>query len=262
MGWTLNPVDWFRRAAEGSSLCAWVGVVFVAILAISLIGLAVDQRQVLGINPWIKPIKFLLSAIIFVWTMGWLLSLVDVPAGSREWAGGVVAAMLLGEIIAITGQAARGVRSHYNTASAFDGMVFSLMGLMIVINTLVIGVVLLWFFQHAKPMPESALWGCRLGLLLAFLGSVQGGFMAYYGSHAVGVPDGGPGLPFVNWATNAGDLRIAHFIGLHGMQVLPWAGFLFAEWGGVAALLLAALVHYGAFTLTFLQAMAKKPLFF
>jgi hypothetical protein len=174
---------------------------------------------------------------------------------------------MLVEMVLITLQAARGVPSHFNETSPFNAAVFAVMGVMIVGNTALAAYVALQFYRTRPALPAPFLWGIRLGLTLFILASLEGFAMVSRMSHAVGVADGGPGLPFVNWSTEGGDLRIAHFIGLHALQVIPFVGYLLSRPGLTARLarpvrwLWVVAIGYAAVSLVlFLQALLGHPL--
>jgi len=260
--WSLNPLVWFARARDGSEACGLVGLLHFILLACVLIAMYFDHREILGLNIWMKPAKFFLSTGLYLWTLGWLLNYVEAPIVARSSLGTIASIIMMFENVGVFGQAIRGERSHFNFTSGLNSGVYALMGILIVINTILLVVLLWWFMTNAAPMPAGALWGCRLGVLLAVLASIEGGFIVQNLAHTVGLKDGGPGLPVLNWSTQAGDLRVSHFIGLHGLQVLPLGGFFLSEIGASAGVFILALFHYGAFALTFLQAVAKKPLVF
>jgi hypothetical protein len=175
--------------------------------------------------------------------------------------------VFVGEMVCVITQSARGTTSHFNVRSPFDGAVFSLMGLLIAVNTLLVLVALLLFLRPAERLAPAYLLGIRLGLLFFLAGSVEGIAMITAGAHTVGAPDGGPGLPLVNWSTRAGDLRVAHFLSFHALQLLPLAGFLLSrrkpDWPRarqVACVLALAVVYAACVSLIFWQAMSGRPL--
>ena len=133
--------------------------------------------------------------------------------------------LLIGTVI-IVGQGIRGVQSHYNMNSALDGLLFAVMGILIAVNVLVMVFYLIETIRLKMNTSKSIQWSILLGWGILIGGSWVGGQMISQMSHNVGVADGGAGLPLVNWSTIAGDLRIAHFFGIHGMQIIP----LFAFW--------------------------------
>jgi hypothetical protein len=220
------------------SLLALTGAMILLTL-VCVVGLLVDPRTLLGQPIWAKPLKFSISLALYGPTLAWMISLVTGPRARRlaNVAGTVVAVTAAVEMVAIVGQVVRGRTSHFDVGTPFDAAVWSVMAVSIMtlwVATAVVGVVLL----RERTMSTASAWAVRLGLGVALLGMALAflmtgptgaqiaaaraeGSMPTVGAHAVGVPDGGPGLPLLGWSTTGGDLRIGHFVGLHALQALP-----------------------------------------
>jgi hypothetical protein len=243
------------------------GIVFVALLVVLSALSLFDSQQILGISRWIKPSKFASSIAIYFFTLAVYLNFLRGFDKSKKVIAWGVVVLLTGEMVLILMQSIRGTTSHFNSSSAFDATVFSLMGLMIVVNTLLIVYLTVLYFRAEVDLPEALIWGMRLGLILFLLASAQGGYMSAQTGHAVGVPDGGAGLPFVNWSTEGGDLRAAHFVGMHALQAIPlFAAMLiflqkrFSAIRATALTIIFALLYFAAFSIVFTQALRGKPL--
>ena len=250
---------------ESEPVLSSVGWINVFALVCCVISYPFDPREILGVNPWIKPMKFAGSIALYVFTLGWFLRYLLGPKLLLNVVRGGVAVAMLGEIALIWLQSARGVRSHFNVDTGFDAGVFGVTGLLILANSILIVVTLGLFFWDYKELPGAYLWGIRLGLFLFFLGSLEGMIMLVNQGHAVGVADGGPGLPFINWSTEAGDLRVAHLLGIHALQVIPLAGYRLSRLGGISPglqtvlLLVVSFVYAGLGYALFRQAMGGTP---
>ncbi|MBL6592925.1 MAG: hypothetical protein ISP16_02495 [Candidatus Aquiluna sp.] len=208
----------------------WLAVISV-IGALALVPFWIlDTRELLGVSVWEKPIKFFISAAIFSFTYSWLSSFITKGARWVKLAGLFIAVSLAVELVLISAMALLGTTSHFNVSSPTAIVIWSLMATFISIvlfSTIFISLMILFQKQQEFNLKLALALGSintAVGMGLAYLmtwpsAAQLANYQGIAGAHAVGVSDGGPGLPFLGWSTVGGDLRVGHFFGLHSIQV-------------------------------------------
>jgi hypothetical protein len=276
-----EELDMFNTLWKGSRPLTVTGLVMIAALAGAMMGLALDARIITGAPAWLKPAKFAVSIAIYVFTLAWIFSVVPEWTKTRRIVGWTTAVTLLLEMVIIDFQAFRGTTSHFNVATPFDGVLFTIMGAAIVVQTLSTVAVAVALWRH--QFRDRALgWGLRLGMIITIVGAMTGGLMTQptrgqldaartgermtvVGAHTVGAPDGGPGLLGTGWSTNHGDLRVPHFLGLHALQALPILPLVLAhrrvsDRRRVRLTIIAAASYVALFGILVSQALRGQPL--
>lgn len=223
----LSPI----RPLSLSRIWSWHRplVVFAAanafLVAVAVIGLVADDR-VLGGDPiWLKPLKFSVSFVLYGVVLAWMISLLRRRPRGGYWLGLIVTVTGAIEMAIIVGQVIRGRQSHFNVETSLDSTLWAVMA----------GTIVLLLRERIADPSLAA--GIRMGLVVALIGMAVGvpmgtptadqqdalaaGVATRSGAHAVGVADGGPGLPLTGWSSVGGDLRTGHFVGLHAAQGLP-----------------------------------------
>jgi hypothetical protein len=290
-GGSRPPAPWpppGSRAASQVLRWSWsispaltiLAVLAVATLALSIVGHLVDDRLLLGVSVWNKPAKFAISFCLWAPTMVGIYSLVHrgwLLRGCLEILGW---SMIL-ELILITMQAGRGVPSHYNYETAFDGAVFTAMAAGVGTMT-VVAIVAGAFLARAQLGSTALGLSVKIAVPVMTSGAVLGYIMTSpregqiesggntFGGHTIGASDGGPGVPLLGWSTEFGDLRVAHFVGLHALQALPLIALLLER--GVRAgrlrlsqaeqrsvVVLGAIAYVGLIGVTLWQALRGQP---
>ncbi len=262
-----SPLQLPRLGLADPRLDSFAWVLLAAMIPAAM-ALLIDDRTLRDVNVWVKPLKFMASGALIALTTSWLAR--HLPARVR--AGRSYTALvwtLIGtttfEVGYITLQAALGQGSHYNVADTFHVVMFSLMGVAAVLLTATQPWLawLIWRHGSIAGLPRAYVHAVLLGLVLTFaLGASAGAMLGNL------QPAGGPGLPVLGWSRVGGDLRVAHFLGIHAEQILPLAGLLLSFWAGripgrpvyaLGGVWLLALALVAVWLLTVTQALQGRP---
>ncbi len=207
----------------------WFGLFNFLCAIICLLLMQTNEAIVLGINAWIKPFKFFLSTVIFSCSMGWFMHHLIKQKSVIVYSWAVILILTFENII-IVWQAANGRLSHFNISTSLYALLFSIMGVAITIITLwTLFIGILFFLQKKFNLPLYYVWAIRIAILFFVLFAFEGGAMAAQLKHTVGAADGSDGLPLLNWSKLYGDLRVAHFWGMHSLQIIPLFGWFVAK---------------------------------
>lgn len=210
------------------------GILLLVSAAFHVVVLIVQGGQWAGPVGMRKPITFGLSVGLMLWTIGWVIDQLRSRPRLEAIVGGTLAASSLAEVALITLQAWRGVPSHFNSSTAFDGALFAGMGVTVMILSLALTACTVWVFV-APPTDPVVRLAARAGLVVMLVGLGIGGWMigigtAYY-ERTEHVPDplrsGADGVP-----------TFAHGMALHGIQLFVGTAILLGLLGlSVAAAL-------------------------
>ena len=268
----LPPVLLLRtRMQAGSPALYVVGIAMLLMAAMTLMLAWLDPRVFQGVSTWAKPLKFQLSTGVYLLTLAWFMAWLPDDkrqTGLRRYVVWSAVGAGIFEVVYITWQGASGMASHYNRTSTFYASMYTLMGVgAVILTTASLALAVLIARSPAYALPRAIKHAVVLGLALTFV--LGTGFGSYLGAQRAGHWVGGAltdagGLPLFNWSRSGGDLRVAHFFGIHAMHFVPAIAALAAAARlpgakGIASAWLTAAMFSALTVWTFVQAAQGKP---
>jgi len=167
-------------------------------------------------------LSFGLTLITIVWTASWL------PLGDRSRAAllGTFTVACALETVLVSLQAWRGVPSHFNIETTFDGFVARTLAVGGVVLVAIVAALTIAAFRANPTVPISLRVALRIGFVALFISLVVGALMIGKGMRLVFA-----GEPQAAYATG-GTLKPTHAAAMHAILVIPLMAWLlsFANW--------------------------------
>ncbi|MDY7579619.1 hypothetical protein RGU70_14985 [Herbaspirillum sp. RTI4] len=219
------------HAGNASAIWLWTTLVF----ALSIVPIAAlrrhDQRALDGVNVWMKPLKFALALAMHFATF--FIIVICLPNQSGDSYAMTVTASVsafagIAELGYIALQAGRHRNSHFNLATPWEALAYRLMGLgsiALISPAILIGVVLC---TQPPPWPSAVIAGTAASLFLGFgltllTGLSMGARMSHFNDQQ---GNSQRTMWLTGWSLDRADLRPAHFLGTHTIQVVPLAAIM------------------------------------
>ena len=250
-------IDFIQQLKFRNETLFYFGAICFALSIVFLLLTQITTTEVYHVNAWYKPFKFAVSTLTFAWAMAWYCYyLPNFNIKLFNW----TTIILLGfEVVYIAIQASKGQLSHYNLSTGFYSAMFSLMAMAASVVTLYTAYIGILFFKNSFPaLPDYYVWAIRLGIIIFVVFSFEGFAMGSRLNHSVGALNDNSNWFIVGWSKTVGDLRVAHFIGMHALQLLPILSYYVLK---NTKLTVALSMVYGLLALaTLVQALQGRPI--
>lgn len=249
-------IDFIQQLKLRNETLFYYGLLCFLLSVIFIILTKYTNTQVYNVNAWYKPFKFAFSTFLFAWAMAWYCYYL--PNFNIKFFNWSVIILLGFEIFYIAFQAGKGQLSHYNLSTPVYAALYTMMALAATLVTLYTAYIGVLFFTNSFPeLPNYYVWAIRLGIIIFVIFSFEGFLMGSRLNHSVGALNDNSNWFIIGWSKTVGDLRVAHFIGMHALQVLPILSYYVLK---NTKLTIGLSVVYGLLALlTLIQALQAKP---
>jgi len=250
-----------------TQLMMCTGLFLVASFIIFIPVWLLDSRILDSAAIWTKPQKFNISLALHFMTLAVLAH--QIPRDTRTGPvligfGYLAVVSLVFEFVYLSVQTARGTRSHFNSDTVFEQIMYAVMGIGAFFMVLAALVLAIQIWRKGDRSNQGLWLGSIIGLATAFvLTLVIAGHMSSVGRFVGGpLSGGGEVIPFFGWSREYGDLRPSHFVSLHLMQTLPLAGYIAdrQKWPAIPIVVGLSVVQITVSVALFVQALVGQPL--